>query len=233
MSPLSSKKPTRGTRVQQLKDEASKSSKVEVPGSSRDIFPFFDLSAELRNQIYELSLHHDRQSGITANVALLRVNKQICEEAQEYLFDHGCFYIEVDEKYVLSQSEWETDYDCLTVKGDVTYKHDAARSVGSQLGCHHIWPNALRKLQHVHILLTEDGPKTTALFFTFANFLRSYQNEVKSVTLEIVDESDVVDSDVVGSILAGLPESISVQFLTNDKGMQQYLDSLRSEWLNA
>ncbi|KAF7193668.1 hypothetical protein HII31_05014 [Pseudocercospora fuligena] len=229
MPPPSSKKPTRGKRVHQIKIGEPMSSKFEVPGPSRDIFPFFDLSAELRNQIYELSLHHDRKNGITANVALLRVNKQACKEAQEYLFDHGSFYVEVDEEFVISQSEWETEYDCLTVKGDAAYKHDPARSIGSQLGCNHIWSNALRKLQHVHILLTEDGPKTTALFFTFATFLRSYQNEVKSVTLEIVDDSDVVDADVVGSILAGLPESISVQFLTTDKGMQQHLDSLRAE----
>lgn len=45
-------------------------------------FRLLDLAAELRNRIYEESLTHDRDRGCTANVALLRVSKQVHAEAK-------------------------------------------------------------------------------------------------------------------------------------------------------
>lgn len=45
-------------------------------------FRFLDLAAELRDRVYEEAHVHDRSRGLVANVALLRVSKQVHHEAK-------------------------------------------------------------------------------------------------------------------------------------------------------
>ncbi|KAF2174002.1 hypothetical protein M409DRAFT_48899 [Zasmidium cellare ATCC 36951] len=58
-------------------------------------FRLLDLAAELRNRIYEESLTHDRDRGCTANVALLRVSKQVHAEAKGIFRELSTFTITV------------------------------------------------------------------------------------------------------------------------------------------
>ncbi|UJO22001.1 uncharacterized protein CLAFUR5_09174 [Fulvia fulva] len=60
---------------------------------------FFDLPAEMRNEIYFLTLKHDRQTGSKATPALLRTCKQIYAEAIQVLHAQSMLSIKIDHWY--------------------------------------------------------------------------------------------------------------------------------------
>ncbi|KAK4615083.1 hypothetical protein CLAFUR0_09570 [Fulvia fulva] len=53
----------------------------------RNIFPFLELPAELRNRVYDEALFHDGANGCLAAVSLLRVCRQVYIEAKEIRFE--------------------------------------------------------------------------------------------------------------------------------------------------
>lgn len=56
-------------------------------------FRFLDLAAELRNNVYEQALTHDRAHGIIAAAGLLRTCRQVYSESKEILYAQSTFTI--------------------------------------------------------------------------------------------------------------------------------------------
>ena len=68
-----------------------------APGPDRP-FRFLDLAAELRNNIYELTLTHDEQHDppLHANPALLRTCKQVYDEARDLFYAKSTLHVTVE-----------------------------------------------------------------------------------------------------------------------------------------
>ena len=80
-------------------------------------FPFVDLPPELRNRIYEyagieqvsrrIDLHHSKDNDAWKHLPwLLRVNKQLRDEAGSYFFSNGSFDILVDRARLRPLMDW-------------------------------------------------------------------------------------------------------------------------------
>ncbi|KAK4498331.1 hypothetical protein PRZ48_010989 [Zasmidium cellare] len=109
------------------------------------------LTAEMRNRIYEEALYHDRDRGCTANVALLRVSKQVHTEAKGIFHELSTFTINATPTTTQTLSGRYSFIDRIECDGDFTAKftHDQT----SALRIYESFPSGMLQTPNVRINL--------------------------------------------------------------------------------
>ncbi|KAK4498329.1 hypothetical protein PRZ48_010987 [Zasmidium cellare] len=108
-------------------------------------FKILNLCAELRNRIYEYALYHDRDSGCTANVALLRTCKQVNHEAKGFMNDLATFTFSAFPE----RGYGACDGKSLDLKGDILARLPEEKC--SVLEIYNLFPDIMLKASEVHI----------------------------------------------------------------------------------
>lgn len=103
-------------------------------------FRFLDLAPELRNNVYEQALTHDRSKGIIAAAGLLRTCRQVYRESKDVLYAQSTFTIKTTGSHTLVRA--------CTLSGDMK---TTPIGLDSTMGIFQALPRHLLKLSRIHI----------------------------------------------------------------------------------
>lgn len=160
-------------------------------GAPRSVFRFLNLSAELRNRVYDFALYHDRAEGHLATVSLLRVCKQINDEAKNIIYEDSAFAIVLTCRFqALRLMSHHKRGEGLNLSGDtdlVLYGEDTASRHMSPGSIYSSLPRRMLEFATVKVNMKVCHCTITASFlYAFACFLASSDDsKVKEVHVHL------------------------------------------------
>lgn len=190
----------------------------------RAIFRFMNLAPELRNRIYEYALVQNRFEDQTANTALLRVCKQVQQEATGIFWSQTTFCVK------LSSLDQSPNANGIVISGDLALVwQDSNQHLDIFTS---IWPSAVLRTSTIEVIV-ERGSHTVAnhIIYSLAGALRHSELRTQKLQIKVTPHPRSGLSEVrMAYPLLKMPAHLSISY---DSADRQAARQVRAKYLEG